>query len=162
MKPAARVSDATAHGAPLVPSPGAVNVLIGFLPAWRGVLSPAVGPLQAAKAASDATIKAAEAASAAASGTPAAPAAKAAEETTKAAAALAMGSAITAAAAGADVSLCPIPLPIPPHGPGVVLDGSGSVQINYLPAARAGDKILEAVGPQNSIAVGCPTVLIGD
>jgi uncharacterized Zn-binding protein involved in type VI secretion len=32
---AARVSDPTTHGAPLSPGPGAVNVLIGGMPAWR-------------------------------------------------------------------------------------------------------------------------------
>lgn len=35
MPPAARITDPTAHGAPLVPGPGSANVLIGFLPAWR-------------------------------------------------------------------------------------------------------------------------------
>jgi uncharacterized Zn-binding protein involved in type VI secretion len=30
-----------------------------------------------------------------------------------------------------------------------------------FPAARQGDTILEAVGPPNSIAMGCPTVMIG-
>jgi uncharacterized Zn-binding protein involved in type VI secretion len=33
--PAARVSDTTGHGTPLAPGPGAPNVLIGGLPAWR-------------------------------------------------------------------------------------------------------------------------------
>ena len=32
---AARVTDPTTHGAPLSPGPGAVNVLIGGMPAWR-------------------------------------------------------------------------------------------------------------------------------
>lgn len=35
MLPAARLSDMTAHGTPLGPGPGSVNVLIGGLPAWR-------------------------------------------------------------------------------------------------------------------------------
>jgi uncharacterized Zn-binding protein involved in type VI secretion len=35
------------------------------------------------------------------------------------------------------------------------------VLINNLPAARMGDTILEAVGPPNKIAMGCPTVIIG-
>jgi hypothetical protein len=34
--------------------------------------------------------------------------------------------------------------------------------IYILPAARMGDSILVAVGPQNSIAMGCPTVIIGE
>ncbi|GJL61829.1 MAG: PAAR motif-containing protein [Nitrospirales bacterium] len=35
MPPAARVGDQTAHGTPLSPGPGSVNVLIGGMPAWR-------------------------------------------------------------------------------------------------------------------------------
>ena len=35
MPPAARVGDMTAHGTPLAPGPGSVNVLIGGMPAWR-------------------------------------------------------------------------------------------------------------------------------
>ena len=97
----------------------------------------------------------------AAAGTPGAPAAKAAEEATKAAAAAAMGSAITSAAGGADIHACTTPLPIPPHGPGVVIDGSATVLINNLPACRQGDTILEAVGPPNKIAMGLATVIIG-
>jgi hypothetical protein len=84
---------------------------------------------------------------------PGLPAAKAAEETTKAASAASMSSAISAAAGGADIHVCTTPLPVPPHGPGVV--------INNLPACRMGDTILEAVGPPNKIAMGCPTVIIG-
>lgn len=34
-QPAARVSDQTSHGTPLLPGPGAPTVLIGGLPAWR-------------------------------------------------------------------------------------------------------------------------------
>jgi uncharacterized Zn-binding protein involved in type VI secretion len=138
-----------------------MNVMIGFKPAWRGILAAAAGALQSAKATSDATIKTAEAATLAAAGTPGAPAAKAAEEATKAAAAASMGSAITSAAGGADIHACMTPLPIPPHGPGVVIDGSQTVLINNLPACRVGDTILEAVGPPNKIAMGEPTVIIG-
>jgi uncharacterized Zn-binding protein involved in type VI secretion len=35
MPPAATVGDLTAHGSPLAPGPGSVNVLIGGKPAWR-------------------------------------------------------------------------------------------------------------------------------
>jgi len=35
MPPAARVGDMTAHGTPLAPGPGSLNVLIGGMPAWR-------------------------------------------------------------------------------------------------------------------------------
>jgi uncharacterized Zn-binding protein involved in type VI secretion len=53
------------------------------------------------------------------------------------------------------------PLPIPPHGPGVVIDGSTTVMINGLPACRLGDTILEPVGPPNKIVKGEFTVIIG-
>ncbi len=161
--PAARITDNVAHPLPpvLTPGPGSPNVLIGFLPAWRGVLAAAAAALQAAKQASDATIQAAEAASKAAMGTPGAPAAVAAENATKAAAAAAMGAAITGAAGGADIHSCTTPLPPPPHGPGVVIDGSKTVLINNLPACRLGDTVLEAVGPPNKIVKGEMTVIIG-
>ncbi len=161
-KPAARVSDSISHPAPpmLGPGPGSLTVLIEGLPAWRGVPAATAGALQAAKQISDATIKAAEAATAAAIG-PALPAAKAAEEATKAAAAAQMGGMISSMAGGADIHSCLTPLPIPPHGPGVVIDGSTTVQVNGLPACRMGDTVLEAVGPPNKIVVGATTVLIG-
>jgi uncharacterized Zn-binding protein involved in type VI secretion len=162
--PAARITDLVTHPLPpiLSPGPGSPNVLIGGLPAWRGVPEQAVEALQSAKQTSDATIQTAEAVTLAAAGTPGAPAAKAAEEATKAAAAGAMGSMITAGAGGADIHVCSTPLPIPPHGPGVVIDGSTSVLINGLPACRLGDTILEALGPPNKITLGCVTVIIGD
>ncbi|TVR64311.1 MAG: hypothetical protein EA420_05525 [Candidatus Competibacteraceae bacterium] len=162
-KPAARVTDPVSHPLPpiLTGGSGSPNVLIGFMPAWRGVMAAAAAGLQAAKKTSDAAIKTAESAALAAAGTPGAPAAKAAEESAKAAAASAMGSAITSAAAGADIHMCATPLPIPPHGPGVVIDGSQTVLINNLPACRQGDTLLEAVGPPNKITMGCMTVQIG-
>lgn len=161
--PAARTTDPVVHPLPpvLTPGPGSVNVLIGFMPAWRGVPAAVAAALQAAKQVSDTTIKVAEAATLAAAGTPGAPAAKTAEETVKATAAAAMGSAISSAAGGADIHACTTPLPIPPHGPGVVIDGSATVLINNLPACRVGDTILEAVGPPNKIAMGEMTVIIG-
>jgi uncharacterized Zn-binding protein involved in type VI secretion len=163
MPPAARVTDPVVHPLPpvLTPGPGSLNVLIGMLPAWRGVPAAAAAALQAAKQVSDAAIQAAEAATLAAAGTPGAPAAEAAEQATKASAATSMGSTITSAAGGADIHTCATPLPVPPHGPGVVIDACPTVIINNLPAARMGDTILEAVGPPNKIAMGCPTVIIG-
>jgi uncharacterized Zn-binding protein involved in type VI secretion len=162
-KPAARLSDSVTHPLPpaLSPGPGSPNVMIGSLPAWRGVPAAAAAALQAAKQVSDAAIKTAEAATAAAAGTPGAPAAKAAEEATKAAAAAQMGAMITSMAGGADIHMCSVPLPLPPHGPGVVIDGSQTVLINGLPACRMGDTVLEAVGPPNKIVKGEMTVLIG-
>jgi uncharacterized Zn-binding protein involved in type VI secretion len=161
--PAARITDAVAHPLPpvLQPGPGSMDVMIGFLPAWRGVPAGVAGGLQAAKAASDATLQAAAAATLAAAPTPGAPAAKAAEEAAKVAAAAAMGSTISGAAAGADIHICATPLPIPPHGPGVVIDGSKTVMINNLPACRLGDTVLEALGPPNKIVMGEMTVIIG-
>lgn len=163
MPAAARTNDPTAHGPPLNPGPGCLTVSIGYMPAWRGIPLAMVAGLQAAKTASDTAIKAAEAATLAAAGTPGAPAAKAAEETLKASQAAAMGSMISglASGCGADIHICPIPLPIPPHGPGVVINACATVMIGNLPAARQGDTILEAIGPSDSIAVGCPTVMIG-
>lgn len=163
MPPAARITDNVAHPLPpvLTPGPGSPNVLIGFLPAWRGIPLAAVAALQSAKATADAAIKTAEVASAAAAGTPAGPAAKVAEEAAKAAALAAMSSAISGAAAGADIHSCTTPLPIPPHGPGVDITGSATVMINNLPAGRMGDTILEAIGPPNTITKGEPTVIIG-
>jgi uncharacterized Zn-binding protein involved in type VI secretion len=156
--------DPVVHPLPgvLTPGPGSPNVLIGGKPAWRGVPAAAAAALSSAKASSDATIQAAEAATLAAAGTPGAPAAKAAEEATKAAAASAMGSTISGMAGGADIHACTTPLPLPPHGPGVVIDGSPTVLINGLPACRQGDTILEAVGPPDKILMGLPTVIIGD
>jgi uncharacterized Zn-binding protein involved in type VI secretion len=120
--------------------------------------------VKTAKQASDATLKAAETAKVAAAGTPGAPAAILAEETAKTAASTAMSATITGAAAGGggvDIHICATPLPVPPHGPGVVVDGSTTVMINGLPACRMGDTIVEALGPPNKIMMGCPTVIIG-
>ncbi|MGD0014566.1 MAG: PAAR domain-containing protein [Bryobacteraceae bacterium] len=163
MPPAARITDPVAHPLPpmLTPGPGSPTVMIGFLPAWRGIPLAAVAALQAAKGAADAAIQAAEAATAAAAGTPGAPAAYAAEQATKASVLGSMSSAITSASGGADIHACTTPLPVPPHGPGVVINGSATVMINNLPAARQGNTILEAAGPSNSIAMGCTTVIIG-
>jgi uncharacterized Zn-binding protein involved in type VI secretion len=135
--------------------------MIGFLPAWRGIPLAAVAALQGAKQAADTAIQAAEAATAAAAGTPGAPAALAAEQATKASVLASMSSAITSASGGADIHACVTPLPVPPHGPGVVINGSATVMIDNLPAARQGNTILEAAGPPNSIAMGCTTVIIG-
>ena len=163
-RPAARVTDPVVHPAPpvLTPGPGSFNVFIGGLPAWRGIPAAAAAAIQSAKSASDATIQAAEAATVAAAGTPGAPAALAAEQATKATAAASMGSMITGGAGGADIHICATPLPVPPHGPGVIVDGSQTVLINGLPACRQGDTIVEAVGPPNKVALGLLTVLIGD
>ena len=162
--PAARPTDPVMHPLPpvLMPGPGSINVLIGGLPAWRGIPLAAVGALQAAKTTADIAVNTAVAATLAAAGTPGAPAAYTAEQAAKTAAAASMAAAINAAAAsGADKHMCATPSPVPPHGVGVVITGSATVMINNLTACRMGDTILESLGPPNTIAMGCPTVIIG-
>jgi uncharacterized Zn-binding protein involved in type VI secretion len=61
---------------------------------------------------------------------------------------------------GSDVHTCPLVTGVVPHVGGVVAVGSVTVLINNLPAARQGDMVVEA-GPPNTIAMGCPTVIIG-
>jgi len=79
------------------------------------------------------------------------------------AATAAAASAVMASMAGlSDMHLCPIPVPIPLHGPGFVTRGSTTVKIGNLPAARQGDQVFEACGGPDPIAMGCPTVMIGD
>lgn len=162
--PAARMGDPVTHPTPptLTPGPGSLTVLIGGQTAWRGMPLAAVAAVMSAKATSDTAIATAEAATLAAAGTPGAPAALAAEQATKASAATSMASMISGASCGADTHMCTVPLPAPPHGIGVVTTGSPTVLINNLPACRQGDTILEALGPPNQIAMGCPTVMIGD
>ena len=59
-----------------------------------------------------------------------------------------------------DAHACPLSSGPVAHAGGVVMIGSKTVLINKMPAARQGDKVVEA-GPPNSIAAGCPTVTIG-
>lgn len=61
---------------------------------------------------------------------------------------------------GVDMHVCPLTSGPVPHVGGVVADGSTSVLINGMPAARMGDKIVEN-GPPNTIVAGESTVLIG-
>lgn len=162
--PAARKLDSTSHGPPLNPGPGSPNVKIGFQPAWRALPSGAGAGLQSFNASADATMKSLESATKSASGTPGAPAALAAETSGKAAlAGAAAGLVAGLAATGADVHNCPLttpPVPIP-HGPGLVIDGSATVKINFLPAARQGDTVMEPIGGPDKIAMGFPQVKIG-
>lgn len=163
MPPAARITDPVSHPLPpvLTPGPGSLTCLIGFLPAWRAIPAAAAAGLQAAKQAADISVQAAETATKAAAGSPGAPAALAAEQTLKASVAASMSSMIMSASGGADIHMCVVPSPVPPHGPGVVIQGSATVMIDNLPAARQGDKLLEPLGPPNPIAMGCTTVIIG-
>ena len=162
-KPAARLTDMVSHPLPpvLTGVPTSPNVLIGFLPVWKGMPASAASALKSAKKTSDTAIKVAENATKAATGTPAYPALKLAEEAAKVAALSAMSSAIASASGGADIHICATLLPIPPHGPGVVIDASKTVLVNNLPVARQGDSLLEALGPLNKITKGCNSVIIG-
>jgi uncharacterized Zn-binding protein involved in type VI secretion len=63
-----------------------------------------------------------------------------------------------------DMHVCPMLTPgVPPipHVGGPVSLGSTGVLIGGMPAARMGD-MLVCVGPPDTIAIGCPTVLIGE
>jgi uncharacterized Zn-binding protein involved in type VI secretion len=60
----------------------------------------------------------------------------------------------------ADIHACPLFDGPKPHITGVVAIGSATVKIGGLPAARQGDRVVEA-GPPNAIAIGLPTVVIG-
>ena len=161
--PAARITDNVAHPLPpvLTPGPGSMNVLIGMLPAWRGIPAAAAAALQAAKQTADIAVQVAVTATTAAAATPGAPAAYAAEQATKAATLAAMSSMISGMAGMSDIHACVTPSPVPPHGPGVVVDGSATVLINNMPACRLGDTIIEPLGPPNKIVKGEMTVIIG-
>ena len=63
-----------------------------------------------------------------------------------------------------DMHVCPMVTPAPapvPHVGGPITLGSPTVLIGGMPAARMGD-MLTCVGPPDTIALGCPTVLIGE
>lgn len=63
-----------------------------------------------------------------------------------------------------DMHVCPMVTPgVPPipHVGGPITLGSTGVLIGGVPAARMGD-MATCVGPPDSIAIGCPTVLIGE
>jgi len=62
--------------------------------------------------------------------------------------------------AAADFHVCPLFNGLQPHVGGTVAVGSMTVLIGGLSAARQGDIVVEAGGP-NTIVVGEPTVLIG-
>ena len=63
-----------------------------------------------------------------------------------------------------DMHVCPMvtpALPPIPHVGGPIILGSAGVMIGGMPAARVGD-MLVCVGPPDTIALGCFTVLIGE
>ena len=172
--PIARRFDPTEHGHPLQPGPGSPNIFIEHQPAWRAVPIAVGQALLAAHQAANIAIGSRQAATDAAAGTPALPAAQTAEATGETAAAEAMAAAIEAVAraSGADIHDCttiylvqppdPIHPPGPAHGPGVVIDGSPTVMLNGLPAARVGDHVLESIGALDTIVIGSSTVIAGE
>jgi len=166
MPPAARITDLVLHPLPpvLTGGPTAVTVIIGFLPAWRGIGPAVAAGLSNGKIESEKKIKKAELATEAAKGVgnPAAiTAAEANEKKVKFEEQAKMAATILAAAAMTDIHNCATFPPLPIHGPGVDIKPSTTVIIRGMPAARQGDEILEAIGPPNFIMMGCPTVLIG-
>lgn len=62
--------------------------------------------------------------------------------------------------AGSDTHICALFDGPKPHVGGAIVVGSATVFVGGLPAARQGDRIIEA-GPPNAVIVGDPTVLIG-
>jgi uncharacterized Zn-binding protein involved in type VI secretion len=80
----------------------------------------------------------------------------------KAAAAAAASAVFSSMASLTDMHVCPIPVPIPPHGPGFVTRGSPWVNIGGLSAARQQDQVFEACGGPDPISLGCANVFIGD
>jgi uncharacterized Zn-binding protein involved in type VI secretion len=67
------------------------------------------------------------------------------------------------AARSTDMHVCPMVTPaVPPvpHVGGPIAIGSVTVLIGNMPAARMGDMAI-CTGPPDTIASGCPTVLIG-
>jgi uncharacterized Zn-binding protein involved in type VI secretion len=60
-----------------------------------------------------------------------------------------------------DPHTCPMVNGIVPHVGGTIAKGSATVFIGGQPAARVGDTAPCATGGPNTIAMGCPTVMIG-
>jgi uncharacterized Zn-binding protein involved in type VI secretion len=134
-------------------------VFIGGKPAWRGLGPAGVAAIAAAVSNALSTIMQAQAAATAAQGTPAGPAAQA--NLVKTCAEQVAGVASQMLNTGADNMACTIVKVVIPDGPGLVTTPSQTVMIGGFPAARVGDTIQE-VTAVNSVAVGCPTVIIGD
>ena len=157
-RPAARIGDPTAHGSPLAGSPGSPTVLIGGMPAWRGISAAAAATLAAAVAQGAAAIAQASAIATAAAGTPGAAAAQA--NLAKTAVDTVAGLSSTMASMPGDLHACPIVKVVIPDGPGLVITPSQTVMINGMGAARMGDSIQEATSV-STVAAGCTNVLIG-
>ena len=154
--PAARITDLTVHGSPLVPGPPSPNVLIGGLPAWLGMTAAAAAALAATVAKEAKNVAEKTATATAAAGTPAAAAAQA--DMLDAQAQMAKNVCAAMTGGGLSINICPL-FPLP-HVQGVVITPSQTVLINNWGACRIGDTIQE-VTAVNAIAMGLPTVIIG-
>ena len=155
---AARVGDTTAHGGALAPGPGSPTVFIGGQPAWLGLGAAGVAAIIAAANAALSNIMQAQAVANAAAGTPAGPAAQA--NLVKTCVEQVANVASQMLNTGASNIACPVVKVVIPDGPGLVINGSQTVMIGGSPACRVGDTIQE-VTSVNSVAMGCPTVVIG-
>jgi uncharacterized Zn-binding protein involved in type VI secretion len=156
--PAARLGDPTAHGSPLAGAPGCPTVLIGGQPAWRGTSAAAAANLASKAAEGAAKLAKAAAAATAGAATPAGPALQA--KLVETAVSLVADMASLMASMPGDLHACPIVKVLIPDGPGMVMNPSQTVMIGGMGAARLGDMIQEATSV-NSVAMGCPTVIIG-
>jgi uncharacterized Zn-binding protein involved in type VI secretion len=156
--PAARMGDMTAHGSPLAGSPGCPTVLIGGMPAWRGLSAAAAATLMAAAVEVATDVAKSAAIATAASGTPGGPAAQLKLAETAVSGVTKMTSLMTSL--GGDMHTCPIVKVVIPDGPGMVTVCSQTVMIGGAGAARLGDPIQEATNV-SSIVMGEMTVLIG-
>jgi uncharacterized Zn-binding protein involved in type VI secretion len=156
--PAARLGDMTAHGGALAPGPASTTVFIGGKPAWLGLGAAGVAAITAAASAALSAIMQAKAAADAGAATPAGPALQA--NFAKTCVEQVANVASQMMSTGASNIACPVVKVIIPDGTGLVTTGSQTVMIGGFPACRVGDTIQE-VTSVNSIAMGCPTVIIG-
>jgi uncharacterized Zn-binding protein involved in type VI secretion len=156
MPAAARVTDITVHGSPMVPGTGSTNVLIGGLPAWRAMSPAAVAGFLALVAKIIVNVN--KLATAISTNNVPAAAKITKDLADQVPQAVSMIGAM-------DKIICPMLLlriAGPPHGMGVMIGGSSTVMINGLPAGRVSDQIRELLSPEpNMCAVGLPTVQIG-
>jgi hypothetical protein len=129
-------------------------------PAWLGMTAAAAAALAATIAAGAKKVaeKTAQAAAAASAGPVASAAAQA--DLAKATAQAATDTANAMTGSGVSTNACPVVKLLVPDGIGVVITPSQTVMINNWGACRVGDMIQE-VTSVNSIAKGCPTVIIG-
>lgn len=158
--PAARMTDMTAHGGPLVPGPPSMNVIIGGLPAWLGLTAAGAAALAGTIAAGAKNVadKTAKVAAAGMAGPLAV--AKAQADLAEATAKAASDTAAAMTGSGASMNACPIVKLLIPDGIGVVIMPSQTVIINNMGACRVGDMIQE-VTSVNAIAMGQVNVIIG-